>query len=109
VGLHFAGRFLQANYAVPAAVVAARVEQVLRPKPGRPRPSAGAIPVKPSIGTPTPARPSGPDVIVESVPADYVGRAGYDAAFLGPKVPLPVVGNKKDVLTFPWKGARNRC
>ena len=37
VGLHFAGRFLEANYAVPAAVVAARLEQVLRPKPpGRP-------------------------------------------------------------------------
>ena len=30
VGLHFAGRFLEANYAVPASVVNARLEQVLR-------------------------------------------------------------------------------
>ena len=35
VGLHFAGRFLEANYAVPAALVSARLEQALGGKPGR--------------------------------------------------------------------------
>ena len=107
VGLHFAGRFLEANYAVPAAVVAARLEQALRPKPGRPpgRPPHAVSPGKPGGAKPTPAGiGGGPELIIESVPADYVGRAGYDPAFVGPKVPLPVVKNKKDVLTFPWKG-----
>jgi endonuclease G len=106
VGLHFAGRFLEANYAVPAAVVAARLEQALRPKPGRPpgRPPHAVSPGKPAAAKPTAGASSSPELIVESVPADYVGRAGYDPAFIGPKVPLPEVKNKKDVLTFPWKG-----
>jgi endonuclease G len=43
-------------------------------------------------------------LIVESVPEDYVGRAGYLPTFVGPKIPLPVIRNKKDVLAFPWKG-----
>ena len=98
VGLHFAGRFLEANYAVPAKVVAARLEQVLRKKPGRP--SAGTavtLPTAPGTGT-------APELIVESVPADYIGRKGYSPAFVGPRIPLPVIRNKKDVLNFPWKG-----
>ena len=32
VGLHFAGRFLETNYAIPSAVVAARLEDILRPE-----------------------------------------------------------------------------
>ena len=36
----FAGRFLEANYAVPAAVVAARLEQLRRPATGDPRSAA---------------------------------------------------------------------
>ena len=48
--------------------------------------------------------PAEPELIVEGVPADYVGRTGYDPAFVGPKIPLPVVRNTKDVLTFPWNG-----
>jgi endonuclease G len=108
VGLHFAGRFLEANYAVPASVVAARVEQVLRPKPGRPpaRPPHGSPPGKPAAGQTTPAGTTSPELIIESVPADYVGRAGYAPAFVGPKIPLPAVRNKRDILTFPWKGRR---
>jgi endonuclease G len=100
VGLHFAGRFLEANYAVPAKVVAARLEQVLRRKPGRPSGGA-AVTLPPASGA-----AASPEVIVESVPEDYVGRAGYSATFLGPKIPLPVVRNRKDVLTFPWKGRK---
>ena len=50
-------------------------------------------------GTPTAQEP-----IVEGVPEDYVGRAGYDPAFVGMDVPLPVVRNTSDVLTFPWNG-----
>jgi endonuclease G, mitochondrial len=109
VGLHFAGRFLEANYAVPASVIAARVEQVLRPKPGRrpARPSHGSRPGKPAAGQTTPAgTTTSPELIVESVSADYVGRTGYAPAFVGPKIPLPVVRNKSDILTFPWNGRR---
>jgi endonuclease G len=108
VGLHFAGRFLETNYAVPAAVVAARLEGVLRPRPpGKPpgRPPHDSLPTHPVVSPSTPAgTPTEPEVMVEGVPADYVGRAGYDPAFVGPKVPLPVVKNTRDVLTFPWKG-----
>ena len=103
VGLHFAGRFLEANYAVPAKVVAARLEQVLKSKPGRPSgrpPAGGPGPQLPAASSTS----SSPELIIESVPEDYVGRAGYQPAFVGPKIPLPVVRNKKDVLTFPWKG-----
>jgi endonuclease G len=104
VGLHFAGRFLEANYAVPASVIASRIEEVLRARPGRPSgPPQGA-----SSGTPAGHTPaiSAPEVIVESVPGDYVGRTGYSPSFVGPSVPLPVVRNKKDMLTFPWKGRK---
>jgi hypothetical protein len=45
VGLHFAGRFLQANYAVPAKVVAERLERARHPRPGKPssRPPQGPV------------------------------------------------------------------
>jgi endonuclease G len=105
VGLHFAGRFLEANYAVPAAIVASRLEQVLRPRPGRP--PLGAKPGKPSSPPAVPAgTSSGGEPIVESVPDDYIGRTGYSATFVGPAIPLPVVKNTRDVLTFLWKGRR---
>ena len=97
VGLHFAGRFLEANYAVPGRLLAARLEQVLRPRPGRPGKPAEVAPT--AAGT-----HAGSELFVESVPADYVGRTGYSATFVGPRIPLPVVKNGRDVLTFPWKG-----
>jgi endonuclease G len=110
VGLHFAGRFLETNYAVPAAVVAARLEQVLRPRPpvrppGRPpRPSA---PPKPAATPPLHSGvPDSNEPIVEGVPADYIGRTGYDSAFVGARIPLPVVRKTRDVLTFVWNGRR---
>ena len=107
VGLHFAGRFLETNYAVPAAVVAARLEKVLRPTPGRPPgvPHHPPVPSTPVVTQTTQAgTPAEPEMMIEGVPADYTGRKGYDPAFVGPKIPLPVVRNTKDVLTFPWNG-----
>ena len=103
VGLHFAGRFLEANFAVPAAVVAARLEQALGSKPGRPH---GAKPGTSAASTAPSGTYTSSELIVEGVPADYVGRSGYSPEFLGPKVPLPVVKNTRDVLTFMWKGQR---
>jgi endonuclease G, mitochondrial len=52
VGLHFAGRFLQANFAVPGAVIAERLDQVtsgrIPPRPrapeGRPQPATRSEP-----------------------------------------------------------------
>ena len=109
VGLHFAGRFLEANYAVPAPVIAQRLEQVLHPKLNRPGPHKTDQGV-PAAAPPSPAVHAGTNVstepIVEGVPEDYVGRAGYAPAFLGPRVPLPVVRNTRDILTFVWKGRR---
>jgi endonuclease G len=99
VGLHFAGRFLEANYAVPGRLLAARLEQVLRPRPGRPGKPAVVGPIAAGTGTHT-----GSELFVESVPEDYTGRVGYSATFTGHNIPLPVVDNKRDVLTFPWKG-----
>ena len=109
VGLHFAGRFLEANYAVPASVIGERLEHVVRPKPNRPGPHKtgqgvpAAAPALPAVHTGSNA---GAEPIVEGVPEDYVGRAGYVPAFLGPRVPLPVVRNLRDVLTFVWNGRR---
>jgi endonuclease G len=108
VGLHFAGRFLEANYAVPAAVVAEQLDRIRHPKPGKP-PRPPQVPVPPpAIVTPAPGAGTAAavdyDVYVEGVPADYIGRAGYDPQFIGVKVPLPRVRNTKDVLKFPWNG-----
>lgn len=108
VGLHFAGRFLEANYAVPAAVVAERLEQLRHTKPaGKPpsRPPQGPVTPPPTV-TPKPdaGTDAGVEVFVEGVPADYIGRKGYDARFIGVDVPLPVISNAADVLTFPWDG-----
>jgi endonuclease G len=105
VGLHFAGRFLETNFAVPASVVADRLERVRRGKPGklpgrpRPRPPQHNDPA-PVVGEPIVAL--GP--IEEGVPADYVDRRGYDSTFVGPEVPLPRVTDPHDVLTFAWQG-----
>jgi endonuclease G len=107
--LHFAGRFLESNFAVPASVVADRLERVRRGKPGRP----------PSRPRPGPPKHDDPPLVVgepifalgpfeEGVPADYVDRRGYDATFVGPEVPLPRVVDPHDVLTFAWQGGVER-
>ena len=109
VGLHFAGRFLEANFAVPAPLVADRLDRVLGRRPRR----EGRSPLLPQRnrlrferhthphrGGPSPAV----DTFVEGRPGDYVDRAGYDAQFLGVPVPLPSVDRLSDVLTFQWEG-----
>lgn len=100
VGLHFAGRFLEANFAVPAKSIAVRLVQVGRRR-YLPRPDAAVPPPRPA-GTHSSGAPSN-----EGVPADYIGRKGYDAAFLGARVdvPLPEVTNHDDVLTFDADGS----
>ena len=113
VGLHFAGRFLEANYAVPAAVVAARLEQVLRPKPGTPpgRPPPDPRPTPPGRDADTDAGSARrvPSCIVEGVPEDYVGRAGTIPRLSASDVPLPVVREHERRAHVPveW-AARNR-
>lgn len=114
VGLHFAGRFLETNYAVSAATVASRLEQLRRgPKPpGKPagRPHHDHVP-PPVAVTPTVhggGIPGDQEPFVEGVPADYEGRAGYDPRFIGVKVPLPIIRNTSDVLTFPWHGHQEK-
>src|SRR5262245_11517298 len=107
VGLHFAGRFLETNFAVPAAIVRERLDRIRRGKPGKPpkpgRPDRPPKPGEPS--SPGAGEPIGAEPIVEGVPGDYVGRLGYERAFIGHDVPLPVVVDPQDVLTFPWEGA----
>lgn len=108
VGLHFAGRFLEANFAVPAHVVAARLDAVKRGTAARPRPPGHHPAVPPPAVRPPGAaghvQPQGHEVLVEGVAEDYEGRKGYDADFLGLSVPLPEILDPQDVLTFPWKG-----
>lgn len=112
VGLHFAGRFLESNFAVPASVVADRLERIAQLRP----PAAG-VPMRPPA--PVPIQPQVPsvatstvtdshEILVEGVPEDYADRTGYDTQFLGVDVSLPVVGNTADVLTYPWNGGTER-
>jgi endonuclease G, mitochondrial len=110
VGLHYAGRFLETNYAVPAAVVAERVRQLRQKPAGRPPQPHRPPPSTPGIATHTPdvGVAVEPDLIEEGVPADYVGRAGYDPMFLGELVPLPEPASSSDVLMFPWQGTEER-
>jgi endonuclease G len=108
VGLHFAGRFLETNYAVPAAVVAKRLAKILGHKPHSVpagRPHHDSHPTHPVVPPPVaPDTLTGPEVMVEGVPHDYVGRPGYDPMFTGFSVPLPTIRNADDVLTFEFEG-----
>jgi endonuclease G, mitochondrial len=153
VGLHFAGRFLEANFAVSSQVVAQRLADVQSGRAFRSPPSGGVedaqqagtltphttrssvtltqlVPLSitveigvpypaPGADDPTPAPAisvgvgvgdvsAAPDeVFVEAVAQDYVDREGFEAAFLGDdlEVPLPVVtSDVDDVLTFGFDG-----
>ncbi len=99
VGLHFAGRFLEANYAVSSQVVAQRLDAVQSRRASRQQ----------ALGVPDPFRAGSGDgeVFVEAVAEDYLDREGYDASFLGegPEAPLPeVTQGVDDVMTFELDG-----
>jgi endonuclease G len=119
VGIHFAGRFLEANYAVPADVIAERLHAAThgsgrRPtaQPATPARVTHTIPLLLTIEmTPTSAGQT-PQVISASVkiapqpidtrpeddamfdaegrPEDYLDRAGYDPHFLGNGLRVPL-------------------
>jgi endonuclease G len=77
LGLHFAGKFMENNYAVAADVVEAARRAVIR--------------VHPSAAVPPPENPVSPA-------GAFGGRRGYDPDFLGEgdlSVPLPALG--------PWE------
>jgi endonuclease G, mitochondrial len=151
VGLHFAGRFLQGNLAVPSRVVAQRLDDLRsgRPMRSRPAPEAGQVglattaqaattqsstlsflvplTVTVQVGDPYVAgaapgvtvasgtsgvRPDETgEAFVETRVEDYLDRQGFDPAFLGDglTVPLPVVtADVDDVLTFELAGEQQQ-
>ncbi len=66
-----------------------------------------------AVGAPAGARPPQADgdeseTVVEGVPSDYVGRHGYDAAFVGPGVPLPSILDTAAILEFDFEGTIQR-
>ena len=109
VGLHFAGRFLQTNYAVPATVIGERLNHVLHSKPGKPashRPHGSVHPPTIQVPTPDTVMPGASEIFDEGVADDYIGRIGYDPRFIGVDVPLPAIRDTSEVLTFPWNGGQ---
>ncbi|HEY9377533.1 MAG TPA: DNA/RNA non-specific endonuclease, partial [Jiangellaceae bacterium] len=72
VALHFAGRERDRNFAVPAPVVRARLDQLFG---GAPKRRTGTVPT--------------PDVEKPLTLADLDGRTGYDPGFLGETVDHP--------------------
>lgn len=130
LGLHYAGRFLQANFAVRGSLVARRLDHVLHgtpvavpghPESVRPTQLTYVIPVRiivvdgvqtpDQLATPADATPvAGADtdeILAEAVVADYADREGYTESFLGDGlvVPLPeVVAAADDVLQFSDHG-----
>ena len=157
VGLHYSGRFLDTNFAVPSLVILERLDSLSRPRNARPAHETGPAraastplnpasiqltipvtitisadvstatqlttgaaslaPMRPIGGSVQPSRPNsyaaaavdGSDIVVENkaVAADYLDREGYDPAFLGDDihVPLPAVeADASDVLYFDAGG-----
>ena len=68
VGLHFAGLYLQENYAVPAALIRDRIERFCRrvttPVPFGPPPKSEPADLPPTLGPPADALPSSPGATV---------------------------------------------
>lgn len=107
VGLHFAGRFLQANFAVPAAQVAERLKACLSGA----RPSSPGTDASGSTGGGASGQDlnSDDDTISETEApiASYLGREGYRADFLGHgvTVALPqIVRDADQLLHFDLDG-----
>jgi endonuclease G len=125
LGIHFAGRFLEANYAVPAAVLAERLHQV---EHGRPparmtafNPQAGNTPITvpvlltvtinpsgsvaahaqvsqaPAAGNFAPSSDDAGEVFAtEGKPEDYLDRKGYQPDFLGDGLRVPLPAVMRD-------------
>jgi len=72
VGLHFAGEYGIANYAVKTGTVLELLQQAK---------------VSPQISVPEPL----PFAVAESTPLNLEDRAGYDPHFLGIEIPLPTL------------------
>jgi endonuclease G len=134
VGIHFAGRFLEANFAAPASVIAERLHAVTSGKPMRshaqpispatPQPikqnkTTLSIPIRVTIEIEQPAggrvhviaaslNTSDEDAFAtEGRAEEYLDRNGYQPDFLGKdnRVPLPAVKrDKRNVLTFNFAG-----
>lgn len=114
VGLHFAGRFLQANFAVPAASIAERLHAQLRggarPSPAPGTASGVVVHDTATAPTPEPTTDTGDDDLLADTEApigSYANRQGYDSAFLGAglEVPLPeLVRDKDQLLSFDFGG-----
>ena len=119
VGLHYAGRFMEANFAVSGVTVCDRLREVTtgsrtnRPTVGFSDPATQLAPAKPALARFTTTIPlkvtvelgesyavdvspaSAPvadldEVITEGVPADYADRRGYDETFLGSAPAVPL-------------------
>lgn len=89
VGIHFAGRFREANFAVKAK----EIEELL---------TSLSISVGPSPETDRPTEEESPEADKTHPPEHYAGRDGYWPDFLGPqettRVPLPGFGRWSDDL-----------
>src|SRR5262249_23921346 len=136
-GLHFSGRFLRANFAVPAPIVAEVLDEVIRGKIRRPQPAQREAPINQGpdtrfgrnrfsyviplritveVGNPyadaTPAHIADDgEIVTEAVPEEYRDREGYREDFLGDGASalLPGVQQvKNDVLNFDFDGRREQ-
>jgi endonuclease G len=106
VGLHFAGKFLVANFAVPAVIVKERLDQITS---GASVSVAGTIDADDWPAAVDAGSPDDDDEVIETEARadDYRDREGYQPEFLGHglHVAVPsVVRNPDDVLRFEFNG-----
>jgi endonuclease G, mitochondrial len=91
IGLHFAGKFLQGNFAVPSRVVAQRLDDLRSGRPMHPRPSNAGEALQPA-GGPTPGISRSSATLTYLLPLSITVelgdpyRAGADAAPIGSPV-----------------------
>jgi endonuclease G, mitochondrial len=106
VGLHYAGQYRQANYAVSAATLVSVIESITGSAPTTVAPIAAVVSVDEAVKDGEDS-----DVVVDA--ADLLGRAGFDEEFLGAgpfAVPLPTLSaamaRKAQVVDKKAKGVR---
>lgn len=113
VGLHFGGRYLESNYAVPSGIVRDRLDRLTR-NTSRLAPHAEV----PADDRDRQTRDDEDEIMfdMEARPEDYADRVGYIPGFLNneheniPEVPLPKVVDKKkadDVLYYDHDGKKD--